>query len=292
MALQRLSHSGAVPATGLSASITSAQLTFGILSATGYPSGSNGPFTLCLDPGGPTEEHVFCLSISGTTVTVASGGRGFDNTTAQAHNAGTTNVEFIFTAAEADDNNAHVYTTTRNDHTQYPLTTSLPTTVVTQLAVGTGLSLTGGDGSGHGSITLAGSPRVCRIVMNATQSITGGAGETLVQFNQSTFDTLTGFNDTTHTLTCPLTGYYRVYASLGIPSSTGTTTLAIVHNGSVVTYGTGQTVSVQTGDVLTMVSDVISCAANDTLAIDAQATNNNTLGDNSGETFVIFELLT
>jgi hypothetical protein len=126
MALQRYSHTGAAPATGLSSNITSSSASFGILSSTGYPTGSAGLFVLVLDPGTASEEKVLCSSISGTTVSVASGGRGYDSTVAAAHNSGTTNVQHVWSAAEADDASRHIYgvlpgPTLSDDHTNYAL---------------------------------------------------------------------------------------------------------------------------------------------------------------------------
>jgi hypothetical protein len=77
---------------------------------------------LKVDGGTASEEKILCSSLSGVTVTVASGGRGWDNTTAASHGTGTSNVEHCFTAAEADDANDHTYTTSRDDHTQYART--------------------------------------------------------------------------------------------------------------------------------------------------------------------------
>jgi hypothetical protein len=123
MALFRISRTGAAPPTGLgSGGLSAAGTTFSVTSAAGYPTGAGGfPFVLVLDPGTPLEEKVLCSSLSGTTVTVAAGGRGWDGTTAAAHSPGAGNVAHIFSSAEADDANAHIYDTTRNDHTQYLL---------------------------------------------------------------------------------------------------------------------------------------------------------------------------
>jgi hypothetical protein len=120
MPLQRITHAGAATPVGLAGPVTSAALSFSLTASAGYPTGAGGnPFVLVLDPGTPSEEKVLCSSLSGTTVTVAAGGRGWDSTTASAHSAGSTNVAHVFSANEADDANAHIYDPTRNDHTQY-----------------------------------------------------------------------------------------------------------------------------------------------------------------------------
>lgn len=126
MTLQRFEHQGAAPAVGLAASIGAADLTFTLTSGTGYPTGATGRlFILVLDPGTPQEEKVLCSSRSGTTITVNSsglGGRGYDGTIAASHSVGTNNVQHVLGAVEIDDDNDHIYTTTRDDHTQYSRT--------------------------------------------------------------------------------------------------------------------------------------------------------------------------
>jgi hypothetical protein len=119
MSLQRITHTGAAPPTGLASPISAATLVFLLTSSTGYPTGAGGPFVLALDPGTPSEEKVLCSSLSAGAVTVVAGGRGWDGTTAAAHSPGSSNVAHVFSAGEADDANAHIYVTTRNDHPQY-----------------------------------------------------------------------------------------------------------------------------------------------------------------------------
>lgn len=120
--LQRLQHSGNAVTTGLLSSITAVSTTCTLVSAAGWPDGSTGPFAMKIDAGQATEEKILCQSRSGTTVTFAVGGRGYDNTSAAAHGTGTSNVEHCFLAAEADDANRHMYKTTDDDHTQYART--------------------------------------------------------------------------------------------------------------------------------------------------------------------------
>lgn len=59
-------------------------------------------------------------------------------------------------AIDTHDYSYHVVNqATRNDHPQYQLVAGLPTAVVQSLTAGAGLSVTGGDGSGHGALTAA-----------------------------------------------------------------------------------------------------------------------------------------
>lgn len=125
MALARMEHQGAAVVTGLAAGITAVSTTFSVNSAVGWPTGAVGPFVVVVDPGSSTEEKILCASRSGTTCTVNAtglGGRGFDGTIASAHSSGSTNAVCVYAAVEADDNNDHVYTTTRDNHTQYART--------------------------------------------------------------------------------------------------------------------------------------------------------------------------
>lgn len=119
MTLSRYEHTGAAAATGLATGITSAATSFTVISGTGYPTGSVGNFVICIDANTSAEEKILCSARSGTSFTVATGGRGYDGTTAASHSAGTVNVTHVLSAAEIDDDNSHIYDTTRNDHTQY-----------------------------------------------------------------------------------------------------------------------------------------------------------------------------
>lgn len=89
------SFSGKAQATTLTADVTNVATSFTVTSAStwletvgpnsGQPLGTSGPFVITLDYGYPTEEKVLCSNISGTTITVASGGRGYDGTSAVGH---------------------------------------------------------------------------------------------------------------------------------------------------------------------------------------------------------------
>lgn len=117
MALGRYEHTGNAPSTGLASGMGAADTTFAVNSGTGYPTGAVGDFVISLDPGTNNEEKVLCSARSGATFTVAS--RGYDNTIASAHSAGSTNVQHVMAAAEIDDASGHINTSSRDDHTQY-----------------------------------------------------------------------------------------------------------------------------------------------------------------------------
>lgn len=109
---------GGAVATTLTSGINATALTLPIAASTGWPPGVN-EFYVCIDRGLSTEEKVLCASRSGLNITVASTGkRGADGTSAQSHTSGAT-IEHCGTAVDLDDANDHIYTTTRDDHTQY-----------------------------------------------------------------------------------------------------------------------------------------------------------------------------
>lgn len=118
----RRSYSGNAPPTTLTSGINASVLTIVMASATGYPTGSGGPFFIVINRGGSTEEKVRCTSISGATVTVEAGGRGADGTTAATHVTGEI-IEHCYTAFDADEANAHSSDAALDNHTQY-LTTA------------------------------------------------------------------------------------------------------------------------------------------------------------------------
>jgi hypothetical protein len=79
---------GGVPAAVLDTNINASVLTFDIDVATNWPDGSDGPFVVKINRTGATEESILCQSRTGTTITVKADGRGYDNTSAYAHNIG------------------------------------------------------------------------------------------------------------------------------------------------------------------------------------------------------------
>ena len=181
MVLQRITHSGAAPPTNLLSAITATAMSFGLTSSTGYPTGSGGPFVIDIDAGLPTEEKVLCSSLSGGTITVAPGGRGWDSTIAVAHTPGTVlapNVTHIFSSNEADDANAHIYVPTRNDHTQYALAKGVQQPAT---AINIGLPTTSGNilvgPAGPGMFIVSGHLRcnaACTVTIDMTTTDESG----------------------------------------------------------------------------------------------------------------------
>jgi hypothetical protein len=76
------------------------------LEAPGYtnPLGTSGPFVVALDYNTSSEEKILCSGITGTTIAVATGGRGYDGTPAQSHSSNATAV-VVWTALEAEELN-------------------------------------------------------------------------------------------------------------------------------------------------------------------------------------------
>lgn len=90
---------------------TTGDLTITCDDLSNWPDGSVGPFYIVVDRGLAAEEKILCSSRSGNVITVFSSGldvgRGADGTTVIAHNSNA-EVEHVFTAADADEANAHV----------------------------------------------------------------------------------------------------------------------------------------------------------------------------------------
>lgn len=123
----RKSFAGAAPRTTLNGSITNVSTVIVVASGTGYPSGGTNPFVVVIDRGLASEEKVLVQSRSGTSLTVASSGRGYDGTAATSHASGAF-VEHVLDADTVDEANAHVNDDTRDDHSQYLNTTRHDTT--------------------------------------------------------------------------------------------------------------------------------------------------------------------
>ncbi len=103
-AFARRYFAGGATATTLASSMSSTDSTFTITADTGWPGSPSYNFFVVIDRDTTAEEKILCASNSGTTVTVASGGRGSDGTTATAHNQNST-VEVCITAIDGDEAN-------------------------------------------------------------------------------------------------------------------------------------------------------------------------------------------
>lgn len=101
------SYAGAAKRTTLAGDITATSTNIGVVDATGYPTGVDGPFAIALALGNAAEEKILIASRSGGTLTVATGGRGYDGTTAAEHRTGVS-VDHVLTAVDVREANAHV----------------------------------------------------------------------------------------------------------------------------------------------------------------------------------------
>jgi len=113
---ERRSSSGNAVTTALSANVNSSDTTLPILSSTGYPDGTNGPFFVKVD-----SETIKCVSRTGLNLnvqTVPVTGRGWENTSAASHTTSSP-VNLVFTSTDADQANEHYSSTILDHHTQY-----------------------------------------------------------------------------------------------------------------------------------------------------------------------------
>lgn len=105
---RRLHYGGATP-TRLASAIDRTDMTLVIENDTGWPKDHTlvGSFIITVDRGSTREERILCERITGTTIQVALGGRGYDMTTPVAHEKDA-KVEHTFSAIEADELNLHL----------------------------------------------------------------------------------------------------------------------------------------------------------------------------------------
>ena len=94
--------------TTLSNAITSSDMDFDIDDNTNWPTGADGYFWVTIDGGTAQEERLLCSAQSSSNVTIATGGRGKDETTASGHSKGAT-VWPSWSAQDADEANAHIF---------------------------------------------------------------------------------------------------------------------------------------------------------------------------------------
>lgn len=113
------SYSGAGAPTTLVANLNNSSLSFQVAATTNWPNTSVGPFVIEVGYGEGSAEKMLIDSYDGSgNLTVDPAGRGYDGTTQQSHNAGDP-VVLVWDAASAQDANLHIYSTSRDDHSQY-----------------------------------------------------------------------------------------------------------------------------------------------------------------------------
>jgi hypothetical protein len=108
-------YSGNAKSTTLVGTISATATSILLADAVGYPTGTTGPFVITVDAGAAAEEKVLCASRTGNTITVATGGRGWDGTTASDHDNGAS-IRHTYSATDAREANAHVNQTTGTPH--------------------------------------------------------------------------------------------------------------------------------------------------------------------------------
>lgn len=120
--MPRLDFRGGAAKCTTSAALTSGATTIALSGDTGgWPTGaSSRKFVAIIDRGVVGKmEKVLCSALTSGVLTIDV--RGYDGTTAVAHDAGA-DVEHGFGASVFDDLSGHVYDTGRDDHEQYLLT--------------------------------------------------------------------------------------------------------------------------------------------------------------------------
>ena len=93
--------------TTLTAALPIGGTSFTITIDTNWPDGADYDFFVTIDAGTAQEERILCSGRSGTTVTVASGGRGKDGTSESNHAIGAA-VWPSWSAQDADEANEHI----------------------------------------------------------------------------------------------------------------------------------------------------------------------------------------
>jgi hypothetical protein len=104
--IRRMFAGAAVKTTTTGAVASSGAVTIAIADATGWPDGSTGKYAIVVSEGTANEEKIAVTSRTGTVLTVASGDRGYDGTTAKAHANGDT-IRLTQTAIDFDEANDH-----------------------------------------------------------------------------------------------------------------------------------------------------------------------------------------
>lgn len=145
MAYTRKDYAGGAAETTISGSITAADTTISIASATGWPSGTNGAYVVVIDEGTASEEKVLIASRTSTSLSVSA--RGYDGTTAAAHSSGAS-IAHCLSAVDFDEANYAVTQTVGKVTTAGDLLVGSGANALVRLAKGSNSTLLGVDAGG------------------------------------------------------------------------------------------------------------------------------------------------
>lgn len=105
--MERRTYSGSVNTTTLSANLTNTATSFSVANGTTFPVGAaDEPYVIVVSRGLANEEKMLVSSRTANTFTIAS--RGYDGTTAAAHNSGAV-VDHVLDAVSLRDMNISTY---------------------------------------------------------------------------------------------------------------------------------------------------------------------------------------
>jgi hypothetical protein len=245
MSFARRSFAGGAVSTTLTSGIGAADTSCTLISPTGWPSGANGYFYIAIEAGTTSEEKILCASTVGSVVTFVT--RGQDGTSPAGHNAGVP-VIHCGTATDFDEAN------------------NLVSQVLGSIGPnGTFLQSTGS------TIQWSGLAASCRV--HRAAAFTSSSSFASFVFDRVDFDTASAYNATTGQYTVPvgMGGKYQVAGVAMVTCTAATEWLlaAIYKNGAEVARGPYGWNTVGGGQLNCGVSDLVSCAAGDVLAIAA-----------------------
>jgi hypothetical protein len=204
-------YSAVAQDTTVTSNITSSSTSVTVAAVVGYP--SSYPFVLALDYNTASEELVTVTGVSGLTLTIT---RGYNGTTATAHNAGAV-VRHVITAQDLTDAQNHYGTALSAG--AHGVTGALATFLGTPTSANFAATVT--DETGSGSLVFATGPTIASPTITGTINAGGNTGAS------GTFLSSTGSGIAWSTPSA---------ATLGFNAQTGTTyTLVASDNAKLVT---------------------------------------------------------
>lgn len=177
MAVTRRQYAGAASATTTTSDINTVQLSVTIASTVGWPSTAGVQFWVVFGPEAVATLEKCLVTISGSTLTIITGGRGGDGTTAVAHASGTT-VYPVLTSQDADEANTVAAAFTAG------INAAVATFIATPSSAN--LAATMSDETGTGSAVFATSPTLVTPILgnaSATSIVASGSANNRVTQN-------------------------------------------------------------------------------------------------------------
>lgn len=219
--IRRQFANGVSPSDTLAGGMGAGDTSFLFTSGASFPAGGVGPFIVTVDQGKANEEKILVQTRSGTAATVASGGRGYNGTTAASHLSGASVLHTI-DAQDFDEANQVVVATLGAIAAKGDVLTGSGAHALAKTTVGADGTVLLAHAAAPGGVQWAIPSQVvlpsCRVHLATNLALTSGLNGRIA-FDTVDFDSASAYSLGSKNYVVPITGTYLVTMGMVIDSS-------------------------------------------------------------------------